>query len=195
MKSKILKNKNGININGLFVLIPTKIDDSRGYFYESWNKKNFENAIKSKVNFVQDNQSKSKKGTLRGLHYQIKPYAQGKLVRCINGEIYDVAVDLRKNSKTFGEWIGIVLSEKNMNQLWIPEGFAHGFLTLSSYAEVLYKTTNYWSKDSERSIKWDDKSLLINWPFGEYDLDKPSVSKKDREACTFEEIINNSDFF
>ena len=144
MEITSLKNQKGIKFEGLCLITPNKFIDERGSFYESWNKKFFDRQINSKVNFVQDNHSSSSKGVLRGLHYQINPFPQGKLVRCISGEIFDVAVDLRKNSKTFGNWFGVNLSSENMKQFWLPEGFAHGFLTISDYAEVFYKTRDFW---------------------------------------------------
>ena len=191
MEIKTLKNLEGIKFEGLFLITPNKFNDERGSFYESWNKKVFDKAINSKVNFVQDNHSSSSKGVLRGLHYQINPSPQGKLVRCIFGEIFDVAVDLRKNSKTFGNWVGVNLSAENMKQLWLPEGFAHGFLTISDYAEVLYKTTDFWEKDCEKSIKWNDETLSINWPLEKIKLEFPLLSKKDKESQTFKESFKN----
>ncbi|HFW1631863.1 TPA: dTDP-4-dehydrorhamnose 3,5-epimerase, partial [Salmonella enterica subsp. enterica serovar Aberdeen] len=130
--------------------------DERGFFMESFNQKVFEEAVGRKIEFVQDNHSKSTKGVLRGLHYQVEPYAQGKLVRCIAGEVFDVAVDIRKDSETFGKWVGVNISSENKRQLWIPEGFAHGFLVLSDSADFLYKTSNYYSPIHERGIVWND---------------------------------------
>ena len=138
--------------------------DKRGFFYESFNQKQFNNALGYEVNFVQDNHTLSKRGVLRGLHYQNPPFAQGKLVRVIAGEVFDVAVDIRKGSETYGQWVGEVLSVTNKNQLWIPEGFAHGFLTLSEEAEFLYKTTNYYSKEHESTIHWQYNNFDIAWP-------------------------------
>lgn len=138
--------------------------DKRGFFYESFNQKQFNNALGYEVNFVQDNHSLSKRGVLRGLHYQNPPFAQGKLVRVIAGEVFDVAVDIRKGSETYGQWVGEVLSVTNKNQLWIPEGFAHGFLTLSEEAEFLYKTTNYYSIEHESTIHWQYNNFDIAWP-------------------------------
>ncbi|EIP1818864.1 dTDP-4-dehydrorhamnose 3,5-epimerase, partial [Salmonella enterica] len=136
----------------------------RGFFMESFNQKVFEEAVGRKIEFVQDNHSKSTKGVLRGLHYQVEPYAQGKLVRCIAGEVFDVAVDIRKDSETFGKWVGVNISSENKRQLWIPEGFAHGFLVLSDSADFLYKTSNYYSPIHERGIVWNDPTININWP-------------------------------
>jgi dTDP-4-dehydrorhamnose 3,5-epimerase len=146
------------------IIEPKVFGDERGFFFESFNQKLFEAAIGYPVNFVQDNHSKSSKGVLRGLHYQLPPHAQGKLVRCVVGEVFDVAVDIRKSSPTFGQWVGINLSAENKRQLWIPEGFAHGFVTLSDCAEFLYKTTDYYNPLSERSILWADADIGINWP-------------------------------
>lgn len=181
----------GEEIKDLLSINPNVFGDDRGFFFESWNQKSWEDILKINnqptVNFVQDNHSKSSKGVLRGLHFQKNPIPQGKLVRCINGEIFDVAVDLRKASKTFGKWAGINLSDKNKTQFWIPEGFAHGFLTLSETAEVLYKTSNYWSKECEISILWNDPEIKIEWPL---DLIKSNVllSEKDKFAKKLAEI-------
>ena len=161
------------------IIEPDVFGDERGFFFESFNADKFDAVIGRKVKFVQDNHSKSIKGVLRGLHYQIAPHPQGKLVRCVSGEVFDVAVDIRKSSKTFGSWVGVYLSAQNRRQLWIPEGFAHGFLTVSDEAEFLYKTTDYWSKESECSIAWDDEELAIEWP----ELKVENIlSEKDRTA-------------
>ena len=150
MEAQQVLSSNGNILNGLLSFNPTIFGDSRGFFQESWNQRNWEKILKSNgqtpKDFVQDNHSRSSKGTIRGLHFQKAPYAQGKLVRCINGRIFDVAVDLRKDSTTFGQWAGIELSSENHIQFWIPEGFAHGFLALSNIAEVFYKVTDYWNK-------------------------------------------------
>ncbi len=163
------------------VISPTVFEDSRGLFFESFNKKTFEKLINKKITFVQDNHSISDFNVLRGLHYQSSPFEQGKLVRVIKGEIFDVAVDIRKDSKDFKKWFGLKLSCKNKKQLWVPRGFAHGFLVLSNSAEVLYKTDNYYDKNSERSIIWNDKELNIDWPL----IDLPSLSEKDKNAKLF----------
>ncbi|MEG0007300.1 MAG: dTDP-4-dehydrorhamnose 3,5-epimerase [Aeromonas sp.] len=165
------------SIPDVLIFEPKVFGDDRGFFFESFNHQQFETAIGHQVTFVQDNHSKSSKGVLRGLHYQLPPHAQGKLVRCVAGEVFDVAVDIRKTSPTFGQWVGIYLSGENKRQLWIPEGFAHGFLTLSETAEFLYKTTNYYHPQSERSILWKDTTLNIDWP-----LSEPTLSKKDENA-------------
>ena len=163
------------------VIEPTVFEDERGFFFESFNHKKFEEAIGRSVTFVQDNHSKSSKGVLRGLHYQLAPHAQGKLVRVVQGEVFDVAVDIRKSSQTYGQWVAETLSAENKKQLWIPEGFAHGFLTLSETAEFLYKTTDYYAQQYERSIVWNDVSLSIEWPSNI----NPLVSEKDSTATTF----------
>lgn len=157
------------------VIEPAVFEDERGFFFESFNQKNFEQAIGYSIDFVQDNHSKSTKGVLRGLHYQLPPHAQGKFVRVVQGEVFDVAVDIRKSSPNFGQWVGETLSAGNKKQLWIPEGFAHGFAALSETAEFLYKTTDYYAPECERCIRWDDPSLNIDWPAGLTLL----VSKKD----------------
>jgi dTDP-4-dehydrorhamnose 3,5-epimerase len=157
---------------------PRVFGDERGCFYESFSQKIFEQATSLKREFVQDNHSKSQKGVLRGLHYQLPPMAQGKLVRVIEGEVFDVAVDIRKNSATFGQWVGERLSVKNNKQMWVPEGFAHGFITLSDTAQFLYKTTNYYSPEHERCIAWDDPALAIDWQLSH--IDEPQLSEKDK---------------
>jgi dTDP-4-dehydrorhamnose 3,5-epimerase len=157
---------------------PKVFGDERGYFYESFNQKIFEQATGLKREFVQDNHSKSQKGVLRGLHYQLTPMAQGKLVRVIEGEVFDVALDIRKNSPTFGQWVGERLSVKNNKQMWVPEGFAHGFITLSDTAQFIYKTTNYYSPEHERCIAWDDPEIAVDWQLG--DIACPSLSAKDK---------------
>lgn len=152
--------------------------DSRGFFMESWKHEEFSEKICPGISFVQDNHSRSTVNVVRGLHYQLPPYAQAKLVRCLVGSIYDVAVDLRKNSPTFGKWVGVELSAENKRQLWIPEGFAHGFVALSDVAEVFYKTNAYWNKESEGSILWSDPNIGIQWPL----KGKPIISEKDAVA-------------
>jgi len=153
-----------LKIPEVLLLEPKIYPDERGFFFESFNHKFFEESVGYAVNFAQDNHSRSTKGVLRGLHYQNSPHAQGKLVRVVNGAVFDVAVDIRKNSPTFGHWVGEILSAENKKQLWIPEGFAHGFLTLSDEADFLYKATNYYNAASEGSIRFDDLDIAINWP-------------------------------
>ena len=150
-------------IPDVLIIEPKVFGDDRGWFFESFNEKEFSDAVGRDITFVQDNHSSSKKGVLRGLHYQMEQ-TQGKLVRVVKGSVYDVAVDLRQSSSTFGRWVGVELSAENKKQLWIPKGFAHGFLVLSDEAEFLYKTTDYWHAASERCIAWNDPTLNILWP-------------------------------
>ena len=165
------------------VLIEPKVfGDERGFFFESFNQAQFEQAIGKSVQFVQDNHSRSARNVLRGLHYQIQQ-PQGKLVRVVQGEVFDVAVDLRKSSKTFGQWVGEILSAENKRQLWIPEGFAHGFVVLSETAEFLYKTTDYYAPAHERCILWSDATLGIKWPDGI----QPILSAKDAQGKPFDD--------
>jgi dTDP-4-dehydrorhamnose 3,5-epimerase len=161
---------------------PQVFGDERGFFFESFNQAQFEKAIGQSVQFVQDNHSRSVKNVLRGLHYQIQQ-PQGKLVRVVQGEVFDVAVDLRKSSATFGQWVGEILSADNKRQLWIPEGFAHGFVVLSETAEFLYKTTDYYAPEHERSVLWNDTTLQIEWPPGI----RPILSAKDALGQAFTE--------
>ncbi len=179
MIPKLPKTNKGLPIQGPLLLINKVFSDERGFFYESWNKRKFDELINNDCNFVQDNHSKSSKGVLRGLHYQMPPFAQGKLIRCTKGKIFDVAVDIRLSSPTFSCWVSAELDDMNKNQFWIPEGFAHGFFVLSQFAEVQYKTTNYWNKESEVSLKYNDKEININWPFEFINFEKPAVSQKD----------------
>ena len=174
-------------IPDVLVIEPRVFGDTRGFFYESFNQKAFNQATALSLNFVQDNHSRSAKGVLRGLHYQIKQ-PQGKLVRVVRGAVFDVAVDIRKSSPTFGKWVGLELSEDNHKQLWIPAGFAHGFVVTSESAEFLYKTTDYYAPERERCIAWNDQDIAIDWPL----TTQPSLSAKDHqglalcEAETFE---------
>ncbi|MBL8063916.1 MAG: dTDP-4-dehydrorhamnose 3,5-epimerase [Anaerolineales bacterium] len=170
-----------LEISEVILCQPTVFQDERGFFFESYKKTTF-SAAGIDVNFVQDNHSCSKHGVLRGLHYQIHN-AQGKLVRVISGEIFDVAVDLRKTSATFGKWVGAHLSSENKNLLWIPAGFAHGFLTLSNWAEILYKATDYYSPEWERTIIWNDPEIGIKWPVDEINV-SPILSTKDAMGLT-----------
>ena len=163
---------------GLLLLEPQVFGDERGFFYESYNERAFRAATGLDVHFVQDNHSRSVKGALRGLHYQLPPAAQGKLVRCVAGEVFDVAVDLRRESPTLGRWFGVKISAENKREVWIPEGFAHGFLVLSEFAEFLYKTTNYYAPLFERAVVWNDPDLAIDWPL----LGSPLLSGKDAAA-------------
>lgn len=169
-------------IPDVILLEPKVFGDERGVFFESFNQTQFDTAIGRQITFVQDNHSRSVKNVLRGLHYQIQQ-PQGKLVRVVKGEVFDVAVDIRSGSATFGQWIGLTLSAENKRQVWIPEGFAHGFLVLSDSAEFLYKTTDYWAPQHERALLWDDPKLAIDWPI----LESPLLSSKDRNAATLDE--------
>ncbi len=153
-----------LSIPDVLLIEPRVYEDDRGFFFESYNLNEFKKATSLDITFVQDNHSKSSKGVLRGLHYQLAPHAQGKLVRVIQGEIFDVAVDLRKASPTFGRHVSHILSSENKKQMWIPEGFAHGFLTLTDSAEIIYKTTQFYNSQSERCVIWSDEVLNINWP-------------------------------
>ena len=153
-----------LKIPDVKLIEPDVFEDERGFFYESFNQQKFNEAMGENITFVQDNHSKSSKGVLRGLHYQKAPHEQGKLVRVITGEVFDVVVDIRKESPTYGQWVSEILSAENKKQLWIPEGFAHGFLTLSDYAEFLYKTTAFYSKSSEKTIHWKRNDFYIKWP-------------------------------
>jgi dTDP-4-dehydrorhamnose 3,5-epimerase len=169
------------DIPEVLIVEPKVFGDDRGFFYESFNQRQWEAATGLTRAFVQDNHSRSVKGVLRGLHYQIEQ-PQGKLVRCAVGEVYDVAVDLRKSSPTFGKWVGVVLSAANKRQLWVPEGFAHGFLVLSDVAEFLYKTTDYYAPEHERCISWSDPAIGIEWPCE----GKPILSGKDAQGGSFQ---------
>ena len=198
LTSQKISNANGQIIEGPLLIKPNVFNDDRGFFMESWNSNDWKSIMeKSKQEFnlfLQDNHSQSSIGVLRGLHYQLNPYAQGKLVRCISGEIFDVAVDIRINSPTFGKYVGEFLSSENYLQLWIPEGFAHGFLTISEKAEVVYKTTNFWDKNSERSIKWDDPSINIEWPEIILKNNEILISPKDSQAPLLSEVYSKDLF-
>jgi len=169
-------------ITDVLIIEPHVFGDARGFFYESFNQKIWLEKTDLQTTFVQDNHSRSQKNVLRGLHYQIQ-HPQGKLVRVIRGAVFDVAVDIRKSSPTFGRWVGFELSEDNLRQMWIPEGFAHGFLVLSDVAEFLYKTTDYWAQEHERAIIWNDSDLAIQWPLQK----PPELSAKDSQGVTFKE--------
>jgi len=173
-------------IPDVLIIEPKVFGDDRGFFYESYNQKKFQHATGIECDFVQDNHSLSSQGVLRGLHYQIKQ-PQGKLVRVVSGEVCDVVVDIRRSSETYGKWVSVELSAESKRQLWIPEGFAHGFLVLSKSAEFLYKTTDYYAPDYERCIKWNDQKLAIDWPIA----GKPIVSEKDAEGMS----LTNAELF
>lgn len=173
-------------IDGVLILQPTLFGDERGFFMESFNQQRFDAAVGRPTAFVQDNHSRSTKGVLRGLHYQMAPHAQGKLVRVTRGSVFDVAVDIRLGSPTFGRWVGVELSEENHRQLWLPAGMAHGFLVTSDSADFLYKTTDYYTPAAERCIHWNDPELAIDWP----DIGHPpTVSAKDAQGAPFREAV------
>ena len=186
-------------VDGPLLLTPRLFGDDRGFFFESWNQRTFAEALGVREEegpvFRQDNHSRSSRGVLRGLHYQLEPEPQGKLVRCVAGEIFDVAVDIRRGSATFGQWVGATLSGSNHSQLWVPVGFAHGFLTLSESADVLYKASGYWSKTCERSIRWDDPTIGISWPLDALAGTTPLLAEKDGAAPTLEEALSAGDVF
>ncbi|MDN5488442.1 dTDP-4-dehydrorhamnose 3,5-epimerase [Acinetobacter guillouiae] len=171
-------------IKGLLILEPKVFGDDRGWFMESFNQKAFELVLQERgldiPQFVQDNHSLSQKGVLRGLHYQLDPYAQGKLVRVVQGKAWDVAVDIRESSPTFGQWVGVELTGENHKQFWIPAGFAHGFVALENNTQFLYKTTNYYDKESEGAILWNDPKIAVEWPLSE--IEEVLVSDKDKIA-------------
>ena len=171
-------------LEGVLILEPKVFGDERGFFLESFNQRAFDEAVGHHLDFVQDNHSRSARGVLRGLHYQMPPHAQGKLVRVTQGTVFDVAVDVRRGSPSFGKWVGVELSGENHRQFWIPPGFAHGFLVLSESADFLYKTTGYYAPNAERSIRWDDAQLRIGWP----DIGMaPIVSAKDAQGLPFDQ--------
>jgi dTDP-4-dehydrorhamnose 3,5-epimerase len=170
-------------IPDVLIFEPRVFGDERGFFLESWNAREFDNAVGAKVQFVQDNHSRSRRGVLRGLHYQIKQ-PQGKLVRVARGRVFDAAVDLRKSSSTFGRWVGAELSEDNHRQVWIPFGFAHGFLVLSESADLIYKATDYYAPEHERCLIWNDPTVGINWPVNE----KPILSAKDMAGLPLHDV-------
>ena len=187
MDIKNISSNKGNILDGVCILKPKVIQDDRGFFYESWNQELFNQLIGEDINFKQDNHSSSNVGVLRGLHYQIEPKSQGKLVRCVSGSVFDVAVDIRESSATFGEWASIVLDNVNKLMIWIPAGFAHGFLSLEENSEVIYKVSGLWSKEQDRTIRWNDKNININWPLKDINCSQPSLSEKDSNAPFFEE--------
>jgi dTDP-4-dehydrorhamnose 3,5-epimerase len=170
---------------GVLILEPKVFGDERGFFFESFNQRAFDEAVGKHVEFVQDNHSRSARGVLRGLHYQLPPHAQGKLVRVVSGSVFDVAVDIRRGSATFGRWVGIELTAENHKQVWIPEGFAHGFLVTSECADFLYKTTTYYAPQAEGCLHWNDPALAIQWPLQGM---APVLAPKDTAAPLFAEL-------
>jgi dTDP-4-dehydrorhamnose 3,5-epimerase len=198
MKAESLSTTSGQPMEGPLLITPDVYGDDRGFFFESWNERHWGELLSTYGQeaqpFVQDNHSLSAQGVLRGLHWQIPPHPQGKLVRCVVGEIFDVAVDLRRSSPSFGQWVGAKVSASNHRQLWIPVGFAHGFLTLSKQAEVLYKTTDFWSQDCERSLNWDDPIAAIDWQKKAIHGLTYKLSEKDAKAQRMAEIDASSLF-
>jgi dTDP-4-dehydrorhamnose 3,5-epimerase len=195
MQVEQLRSASGLLMEGPLLITPQVFGDDRGFFFESWNQRRFDEAVGSPTVFSQDNHSRSSRGVLRGLHYQLEPEAQGKLVRCPLGAIFDVAVDLRRNSPTFGQWVGAELNSDNQRQLWVPVGFGHGFLTMSEAAEVLYKASGYWSKTYERSLRWNDPDLAIAWPLEKLVSSDPLLADKDAAAPSFAEAIAAGEVF
>ncbi len=191
MSVEPLFTTNGEVVKGPLLLIPQTFGDDRGFFYESWNQRRFHadliaagtpTAEVDALQFRQDNHSRSNRGVLRGLHFQLPPEPQGKLVRCSVGAIFDVAVDLRLGSPSFGQWVAAELDAQNHHQLWVPVGFAHGFLTLSDVAEVQYKASGFWNRSCERSLRWDDPTIAIEWPLERASVETPSLAEKDAVA-------------
>jgi dTDP-4-dehydrorhamnose 3,5-epimerase len=182
-------------MEGPLLIAPQVFGDDRGFFFESWNQRCFDEVVGEATHFKQDNHSRSSRGVLRGLHYQLEPEPQGKLVRCTAGAIFDVAVDLRRSSATFGEWVATSLSADNHQQLWVPVGFAHGFLTLSETAEVLYKASGFWSKTCERSLRWSDPQLSISWPLDRLGGLQPLLADKDAAAQGLAEALAAGEVF
>ena len=190
-----LKSNQGEVMDGPLLITPSAFGDERGWFFESWNQRKLDEAVGEAVVFSQDNHSRSVRGVLRGLHYQLAPEPQAKLVRSSLGSIFDVAVDIRRRSPTFGQWVGAELTAANKSQLWIPEGFAHGFLTLSDVAEVQYKARGFWNKSCERAIVWNDPDIAIDWPLEQLEGTEVSLSGKDAEAAGFRTALAAEDVF
>jgi len=200
VQAERLESSQGQLLQGPLLCTPKVFADGRGFFFESWNQRVFDALLEadgqpcSKA-FVQDNHSRSRQVVLRGLHYQLAPHAQGKLVRCLVGQIFDVAVDLRFSSPSFGQWCGAVLSSTNQQQLWVPPGFAHGFLSLTKSAEVLYKTTDFWTPACERVLRWDDPVIAIAWPLEALGGHPPKLASKDAEAPGLAETVASGALF
>ena len=190
-----LKSNQGEVMDGPLLITPSAFGDERGWFFESWNQRTLDEAVGEAVVFSQDNHSRSVRGVLRGLHYQLAPEPQAKLVRSSLGSIFDVAVDIRRRSPTFGQWVGAELTAANKSQLWIPEGFAHGFLTLSDVAEVQYKARGFWNKSCERAIVWNDPDIAIDWPLEQLEGTEVSLSGKDVRAAGFRTALAAEDVF
>ncbi len=181
-------------IKDLIIIVPKVFRDDRGFFLEAWNQKEFDEIFSKfygkKINFVQDNHSRSIKGVVRGLHYQ-EPHPQGKLVRAVRGKIFDVAVDLRRESPTFGKYYGVILSDDDMKMFYIPEGFAHGFVAISDVADVMYKTTDFYYPEYDKGIIWNDPTININWNLQEFGIEKVILSPKDSKLPYFKDIFGN----
>lgn len=201
---QLVSARSGGLVQGPLLLKPQVFGDDRGFFFESWNQRSFHAALvesgcndadAKQIAFRQDNHSCSSRGVLRGLHYQLEPEPQGKLVRCTVGAIFDVAVDLRRSSDTFGHWVAAELTAENHQQLWVPVGFGHGFLTLSDHTEVLYKASGFWNRDCERSLRWDDPQLAIDWPLESAGVKKPLLAQKDATAPLFSVAESMGDLF
>jgi dTDP-4-dehydrorhamnose 3,5-epimerase len=195
MQAEALTTAAGQVMEGPLLITPQVFGDDRGFLFESWNQRRFNEVIGATTTFCQDNHSRSSRGVLRGLHYQLEPEPQGKLVRCTAGAIFDVAVDLRRSSPSFGQWVAAELSAENHQQLWVPVGFAHGFLTLTPSAEVLYKASGFWSKTCERSLRWNDPGLAISWPLDRLGGLEPLLAEKDAVAPTLPEAVAAGDVF
>ena len=204
MRVDRLTGLNGKELDGPLLITPQVFGDDRGFFFESWNEQRFRDALvdagtpfeeADAIRFRQDNHSSSCKGVLRGLHYQLPPEPQGKLVRCSLGAIFDVAVDLRAHSSTYGQWVSAELSSANQQQLWVPVGFAHGFLTLSDRAEVQYKVSGFWSRACERSLFWADPSLKVAWPLDRIGVSRPLLADKDAAAPGLAELASAGEVF
>ena len=204
MSVEPLFTTNGELVEGPLLFIPQTFGDDRGFFYESWNQRRFHSdliaagtpsAEVDALQFRQDNHSRSNRGVLRGLHFQLPPEPQGKLVRCSVGAIFDVAVDLRLDSPSFGQWVAAELSAQNHHQLWVPVGFAHGFLTLSDIAEVQYKASGFWNRSCERSLRWDDPTIAIAWPLERAAVETPLLAEKDAVAPLFDALKAGGEVF
>ena len=195
MQVEQLSSQQGQLLDGPLLITPRVFGDERGWFFESWNQRRFDEAVGDAVVFSQDNHSRSQRGVLRGLHYQLPPEPQAKLVRASAGAIFDVTVDIRRGSPTFGQWVGAELSAENRCQLWVPEGFAHGFLTLSEQAEVQYKARGFWNRDCEQTIRWDDRDLAIAWPLERLEGVSVSLSEKDAGAAGLQQNLGSGALF
>ena len=204
MPAELLFTADGHSVQGPLLITPQVFGDERGFFFESWNERRFRDDLVGAgvpaaevecLQFRQDNHSRSSRGVLRGLHFQLLPEPQGKLVRCSVGRIFDVAVDPRSASASYGQWVGATLSADNHQQLWVPMGFAHGFLTLSDVAEVQYKASGFWNRDCERSLLWDDPSIAIQWPLRQAGLKAPLLASKDAEAPDLLALASSGEVF